>query len=197
MWRLFRLVVRLFWRLPWWTRLASVGLAPLVALNLAVAFFGNSVVSPISPFHLEDKWSALKAYAGHRPRCVLMGHEQVWPQVADAEVRHGLPAGLLQAVIDVESEGRPHRISFAGAMGPAQLMPGTAKQLRVTDPFDTEQAIDGAARYLASLYQRKGDVTLAVASYNAGPGAVQGKVPQNGETEFYVAKVMRRFNARM
>jgi soluble lytic murein transglycosylase-like protein len=195
LWRLIRLTFRLFWRLPWWSKLGSAALLPLVSLNLAVAFFGNSVISPLSPFHLEGKWSALKAYVDHRPRCALAGHPQVWPLVAEAEARHGLPAGLLQAVIDVESEGRPHRISFAGAMGPAQLMPGTAKQLGVLDPFETEQAVEAAARYLAELYQKKGDLTLAVASYNAGPGAVQRAVPKNGETEFYVAKVMRRYKS--
>ncbi len=194
MWRLSRLLFKLFWRLPWWIKVSSVAATPLIALNLAVAFFGNSLVSPLSPFHLTEKWSALQAYAAHRPRCAVFGHPQVWPLVADAEARHRLPRGLLQAVIDVESEGSPHRISFAGAMGPAQLMPGTAK-LGVADPFETEQAIEGAARYLAQLYRRTGDVALAVAAYNAGPNAVHGKVPQNGETELYVAKVMRRYQS--
>lgn len=196
MWRLARVFLRLFWRLPWWSKLGSAALLPLVALNVAVAFFGNSVVSPLSPFHLSRKWEALKSYAEHRPRCVVSGHPQVWPLVAEAEARHRLPRGLLQAVIDVESEGRPHRISFAGAMGPAQLMPGTARQLGVEDPFETEQAVEAAARYLSSLLERKGTVELAVAAYNAGPGAVQSQVPRNGETEFYVAKVMRRYGKR-
>lgn len=195
MWRLFRSAFRLFWRLPWWSKAVSVPLAPLLALNLAVAFFGESVVSPISPFHLRDKWAALKAYAGHRPKCAVLGHPELSPLVARAEARHGVPRGLLQAVIEVESEGRPHRISFAGAMGQAQLMPGTAKQLGVGDPFDTEQAVEASARYLAQAWQRTRSVELAVASYNAGPGAVRGSVPRNGETEHYVAKVLRRYGA--
>jgi soluble lytic murein transglycosylase-like protein len=195
MWRLVQFFLRLFWRLPWWFKGACVALLPLVALNTAVAFFGNSVVSPLSPFHISDKWSALKAYASHRPRCALLGHKEVRPLVAEAEVRYRLPKGLLQAVIDVESEGRPHRISFAGAMGPAQLMPGTAKQMGVTDPFETEQAIDAAGRFISQQYQRTGNVSLAVAAYNAGPGAVRDTIPQNGETELYVAKVMRRYQS--
>jgi soluble lytic murein transglycosylase-like protein len=80
-------------------------------------------------------------------------------------------------------------------MGPAQLVPGTAAQLGVKDPFDPAEAIDGGARYLAQLLQRTGRVDLAVAAYNAGPGAVQGQVPKNGETEVYVAKVLRAFRA--
>ncbi len=172
-----------------------LALAPLVSLNLAVAFFGQSVVSPVSPFHLADKWGALKAYARHRPGCLFSGHGDSGELARAAERRHGLPEGLMQAVVDVESEGRPHRISYAGAMGPAQLMPGTAKLLGVADPFDSAQAIDAGARYLAQQYRRTGDVRLAVAAYNAGPGAVNGAVPRNGETEFYVAKVMRRLSA--
>ena len=195
MWRVTRFFLRLFWRLPWQARLGSAALVPLLCLNLAVGFFGNSIVSPLSPFHLGDKWAALKAYAGHRPRCAVLGHPEVRPLARAAEARYRLPKGLLQAVIEVESEGLPHRISFAGAMGPAQLMPGTARQMGVTDPFETEQAIDAAGRYLSTQYQRTGNVELAVASYNAGPGAVQGGVPQNGETEHYVAKVMRRYRS--
>ena len=80
-------------------------------------------------------------------------------------------------------------------MGPAQLMPGTAAQLKVDDPFDPDEAIEAGARYLAHCLKKTGSVSLAVAAYNAGPGAVNGTVPQNGQTEIYVAKVMRRFNA--
>jgi soluble lytic murein transglycosylase-like protein len=70
-------------------------------------------------------------------------------------------------------------------------MPGTAALLGVKDPFDPEEAIDAGARYLAQQLKRTGKVELAVAAYNAGPGAVNGSVPKNGETEFYVAKVMK------
>ena len=194
-WRIVKFFLRLFWRLAWWQKLALAVLTPLVALNLSVAFFGSSVVSPLSPFFLEEKWTALKAYARHRPGCVLGGHPDSAQLAADAEARYGLPKGLMQAVVAVESEGRAHRISFAGAMGPAQLVPGTAAQLGVKDPFDPEEAIDGGARYLAQMLQRTGRVDLAVAAYNAGPGAVQGQVPRNGETEVYVAKVLRAFRA--
>jgi soluble lytic murein transglycosylase-like protein len=75
-------------------------------------------------------------------------------------------------------------------------MPGTAALLGVTDPFDPHQALDAGARYLKAQLDRFQNVKLAVAAYNAGPGAVRGEVPRNGETEFYVAKVMRHFSAR-
>jgi soluble lytic murein transglycosylase-like protein len=193
-WWLVRTSFRLFRRLAWWQQVGLVVLAPLVALNLSVAFFGSSVVSPVSPFFLAEKWGALKAYAKHRPRCLLSGHPEAQRLAADAEVRYRLPKGLMQAVVEVESEGHAHRISAAGAMGPAQLMPGTAAMLGVKDAFDSKEAIDGGAKYLMQLLERTGDVQLAIAAYNAGPGAVRGAVPKNGETEFYVARVMRRFN---
>ncbi|MEW6433145.1 MAG: lytic transglycosylase domain-containing protein [Myxococcota bacterium] len=190
-----RFFLKLFWRLAWWQKLAVLVCAPLAALNVSVAFFGQSVVFPLSPYFVPQKWTALKTYAKHRPGCLLRGHGDLDALAAAAERRHGLPKGLMRAVVQVESGGRAHRISFAGAMGPAQLVPGTAAQLGVKDPFDPEEAIDGGARYLAQLLQRTGRVDLAVAAYNAGPGAVQGQVPKNGETEFYVAKVLRAFRA--
>ena len=69
-------------------------------------------------------------------------------------------------------------------------MPGTARQLGVSDPFDSEENIDGAARLLGSHLARFRSVRLAVAAYNAGPGAVRGRVPDNGQTPVYVERVM-------
>lgn len=179
--------------MPWWQRLLAWGLAPLVALNLAVAFFGSSLVSPLSPFFLREKSQALWAYAKHRPTCVLSGHEGIDALADDAGRRYGLPKGLLRAVVEVESGTNAHRISAAGAMGPAQLMPGTAQRFGVRDAYDPEEALDASARFLAAELKRTGRIELAVAAYNAGPGNVNGAVPRNGETEFYVAKVMRAF----
>ena len=178
-------------RIPKWVPWALVPLIPIVLLNLAVAFFGNSLVFPLSPFFLRNKVSALGRYALHRPVCLFRGHASIEDAVAKAEVKHHLPRGLLAAIIQVESSGRVHRISSAGAMGPGQLTPSTAKLLGVSDPFDPSEAIDGSGHYLATQLATFHDVRLAVAAYNAGPGAVVNRtIPQNGETEFYVRKVM-------
>ena len=178
-------------RIPKWVPWALVPLIPIVLLNLAVAFFGNSLVFPLSPFFLRNKVSALGRYALHRPVCLFKGHASIGDAVAKAEVKHHLPRGLLAAIIQVESSGRVHRISSAGAMGPGQLTPSTAKLLGVSDPFDPSEAIDGSGHYLATQLATFHDVRLAVAAYNAGPGAVVNRtIPQNGETEFYVRKVM-------
>lgn len=186
------------WWLPrsWAVRIALVVAIPICALNLAVAFFGNSVVFPLSPFFLKQKATALGLYLKHRPFCLFGGHDELSSTIAAAEKRHGLPKGLLASLIEVESENRVHRISAAGAMGPGQLMVGTAKMLGVKDPFDPESAIDGSARYLAEQYRSRKDVKLALAAYNAGPGNVGLTVPRNGETEYYVKKVLAAYARR-
>jgi soluble lytic murein transglycosylase-like protein len=194
-WRIIRFVLRQFARLRWWQQALVAVLTPLITLNLAVAFFGQSLVSPLSPFFLSEKVTALGKYFAHRPFCVLRGHGDLTALAREAERREKLPKGLMQAIISVESDNTVHRISYAGAMGPAQLMPDTAAHLGVKDPFDPEESIDAGARYMKRLLQSEGRVELAVAAYNAGPGAVNGHVPSNGQTQAYVAKVMKRFAA--
>jgi soluble lytic murein transglycosylase-like protein len=175
---------------PGWAKVLALLCAPLLLLNGAVAFFGSSLVFPLSPFFLKEKVEALRLYAVHRAGCLFRGHGPLDGPIARAEARHGLPPGLLSALVEVESNGHVHRISPAGAMGPGQLMAGTARQLGVGDPFDPATALDGSARYLATQLRARKDVQLAVASYNAGPGNVRRVVPRNGETEFYVKKVL-------
>jgi soluble lytic murein transglycosylase-like protein len=174
-----------------WFRLALVVAAPLCLLNMTVAACGDTVIFPLSPFFLRQKLQALGHYAWHRPRCLLFEHPPLDGLIAEAETRHRLPRGLLAAVVQIESSGRVHRISPAGAMGPGQLMPSTARTLGISDPFDSEQNLDGSARYLAAQLTRFHDVRLAVAAYNAGPGSIVHRtVPHNGETEYYVQKVL-------
>ena len=177
--------------------LMAVLLAPLAALNGAVALVGHTPVFPLSPRYLKEKWAALGAFARHLPTCLVRGHpERLDALVAGAEARHHLPPGLLAALVHVESGSRVHRISRAGAMGPGQLMPATARMMGVKDPFDPAEAIDGSARYLARQIARFKDLSLALAAYNAGPGNVGQRVPVNGETERYVPKVLAEYARR-
>jgi soluble lytic murein transglycosylase-like protein len=180
------------WRRPL-LYLAAVLLVPVCLVNLTVAWVGQSAVFPLSPFHLRYKVQALWAYAWHRPRCVFADDVSLTaPLLARVERRHHLPCGLLGAIVQVESGGKAHRISSAGAMGPLQLIPPTARALGVSDPFDPEESLDGAARYLRAQLDVFHSVRLAAAAYNAGPGAIVGHAtPQNGQTEFYVDRVMR------
>ena len=117
------------------------------------------------------------------------------PHVYAAEAQFGLPAGLLDAVIWTESRYNPFAISKAGAAGLGQLMPGTAKELGVANRFDPLANLSGAARYLRQMLDRFGVVHLALAAYNAGPGAVEraNGIPRNGETPGYVRNVLDRW----
>ncbi len=113
-----------------------------------------------------------------------------------AEARFGLPHGLLDALIWTESRYNPRAVSIAGAAGLGQLMPATAKDLGVINRFDPRSNIHGAASYLRRMLARFGMVHLALAAYNAGPGAV-GKakgIPMNNETPSYVRSVIARWN---
>jgi len=109
-----------------------------------------------------------------------------------AAERYGVQADLLAAVARQESGFDPKAVSHAGAQGLMQLMPATAKGLGVTDSFDPAQAVDGAARLLRDLLDRFGRTDLALAGYNAGPGAVmryQG-IPPYPETQNYVRSIL-------
>jgi hypothetical protein len=109
---------------------------------------------------------------------------------AAAARKYGVPEDLFFRLIQQESAWNPAAVSPAGAIGLGQLMPGTAGDLGV-DPRDPSQNLDGAARYLSDQYQHFGDWSLALAAFNAGPGAVQkhGGIPPYAETQNYVAKI--------
>lgn len=123
----------------------------------------------------------------------LAGLSQPYAEaIARAAERHGLDAKLLHALVIVESAYRPDAVSPAGAGGLTQLMPGTAADLGVTDRFDIEQNLSGGADYLARQLLRFGDLHLALAAYNSGPGRVArlGRIPDIAETRNYVASVI-------
>jgi cell wall-associated NlpC family hydrolase len=109
---------------------------------------------------------------------------------AGATTRYGLPAGLLKSVARAESGLDPNARSHAGAIGLMQIMPGTARELGV-DPPKPAEAIDGAARLLRQHLKSFGSVPLALAAYNAGPGAVRkyDGIPPYSETRAYVKRV--------
>lgn len=100
----------------------------------------------------------------------------------------GIDPKLLHALIIVESAYDPNAVSPVGAAGLTQLMPGTARELGVTNRFDVEANLRGGARYLALQIARFGDLRLALAAYNSGPGRVArlGRVPDIAETQAYV-----------
>lgn len=108
-----------------------------------------------------------------------------------AAARNNVPEPLFLRLIRVESGWNPQAVSPKGALGLAQLMPGTARLMRV-DPFDPPQNLEGGARYLRMMFDRFGDWPLALAAYNAGPEAVSrfGGIPPYEETQDYVTRIM-------
>ncbi len=112
--------------------------------------------------------------------------------VASSARLYAVSPELISAVIGAESHGDPSAVSRAGAQGIMQLMPPTSLQYGVANPFDAAQNIEGGTHYLHDLLRRyRGNITLAVAAYNAGPGAVDAAhgVPAFAETRAYVARV--------
>ncbi|WP_226951462.1 lytic transglycosylase domain-containing protein [Rhizobium terrae] len=104
-------------------------------------------------------------------------------------------ASLFTTMIHRESDFDPKAVSPAGASGLGQLMPGTARELGVENVFSPRENLDGAARYLASMLEKFGSPELALAAYNAGPGAVEkyGGIPPYEETQQYVADILNAF----
>jgi soluble lytic murein transglycosylase-like protein len=119
--------------------------------------------------------------------------------LAKAGSQHNIDVDLLAAVVKAESGGRTHAVSRTGAQGLMQLMPGTAQNLGVADAFRADQNIAGGSAYLDALLTRYHDrLDLALAAYNAGPGAVDHYhgIPPFRETRAYVARVEREFARR-
>lgn len=158
-------------------------------LTAASASLGATAVSAAPGADTPASLSAAPAAGGASalPAGVPYGAE-----ITAAARKYGLDPALLAGLVRQESNFNPTAGSPAGARGLTQLMPGTAASLGVTDVTDPAQALDGGAKYLKQqLDAFGGDVTKALAAYNAGPGAVQryGGVPPYAETQAYVRKV--------
>lgn len=156
----------------------------LIDRRLSSQYRHSDRLAPRRPgAELQASAEAIPRYRGRRSAF----HEPA----RQAARRHGIPEDLFLRLVRQESGWNPAARSVKGAMGLAQLMPGTARVLGV-DPKDPVQNLEGGARYLAQQYRRFGSWRLALAAYNAGPGAVErhGGVPPYRETRNYVRVIL-------
>ena len=119
--------------------------------------------------------------------------------IRKAASKYDLEPELIRAVIKTESNGNHRAVSRKGAKGLMQLMPSTANDMNVSNPFDPEENIEGGSRYLKYLLERfNGNMTLALAAYNSGPGTVEryGNVPPIMETRQYVKRIYSLYNGK-
>jgi len=115
--------------------------------------------------------------------------------IVQIAARHRVQPGLVKAVVAAESNFQPNAVSRVGAQGLMQLMPATAEELGVDRPFSVVENLDGGVRYLRAMLDRYGDLTRALAAYNAGPIAVDHYrgVPPYRETQAYVKRVLEYY----
>lgn len=150
----------------------------------AQAMFGDMLDGAIRPF---DPMKGAALTHVDRPSGSMAS------AIRSAAQKAGIDPALFEALVGRESSFNVNAVSRVGALGLAQLMPKTAESLGVTDPFDPMQNLNAGARYLAQLVRDyKGDVQMALAAYNAGPGTVKqvGGIPE--ESQGYVRDVLAR-----
>ena len=135
------------------------------------------------------------AWPARNAACDPLPESELQPLIAQAAAKAGVDAQLVRAVAEQESGFRPCAVSDKGAQGLMQLMPATAGQLGVKDPFDPQESLVSGAHLLKQLLDRfGGDAALALGAYNAGPERVEqsGGVPQIPETVRYVQQILSR-----
>ena len=161
-----------------------------VLRNSATVKFGDLLTKP------ETKVSASLYTAQANAANHLTPRQKIGEIVSRLSKKHGVDEKLVNAVIKQESGFNPNAKSKVGAMGLMQLMPSTAKGLGVTNPMDPEQNVEGGVKYLKSMLNKyNGNIILALAAYNAGPGAVDkyDGVPPYKETQNYVRSILSTY----
>jgi soluble lytic murein transglycosylase-like protein len=166
---------------------------PVPPANAAVMRAARSAAAEVSQYvGRESNQSANAKIIAANFRGTLTTAADIDNAIEEAAARHNVDPNLVRAVVKVESNFNPNAVSRKGAMGLMQLMPSTARQLKVNNPFDPEQNVDAGVRHLKQLLESYGgDIKLTLAAYNAGAGAVarSSGVPRYAETQNYVRRI--------
>jgi soluble lytic murein transglycosylase-like protein len=166
---------------------------PVPSANTASMQAAKSAAAEISQYYgRESTQSANARIIAANARGHQATPEEIDESIVMAAARHSVDPNLVRAVIKVESNFNSNAVSRKGAMGLMQLMPSTARSLKVQNPFDPEQNVDAGVRHLKQLLENyDGDVNLTLAAYNAGAGAVarSAGVPHFAETQNYVRRI--------
>jgi soluble lytic murein transglycosylase-like protein len=166
--------------------------APRQLLGLGV------VLVTIIPAYAASRMTTIQAMQPPRVAESARSASSLDAVVAEAAARHGVPPNLVMAVIAAESQFDPLAVSRRGALGLMQLMPATARILRVSDPFDPRENIEAGVRHLRAMLDLFDDnLPLALAAYNAGATTVirHRGVPPYRETRQYVSRILRRLDS--
>lgn len=161
-----------------------------VLQNSAQVKFGDLLTRPVTKVNASIYTQQAKYTDNLTPR------QKIQDIVSRMSKKHGVDEKLVNALIKQESGFNPNAKSKVGAMGLMQLMPSTAKGLGVTNPLDPEQNVEGGVKYLKSMLNKyNGNIILALAAYNAGPGAVDkyDGVPPYKETQNYVKSILANY----
>ncbi len=173
---------------------------PVPPANAAVMRAARSAAAEVSQYvGRESNQSANAKIVAANFRGTLTTAADIDSAIEEAAARHNVDPNLVRAVVKVESNFNPNAVSRKGAMGLMQLMPSTARQLKVNNPFDPEQNVDAGVRHLKQLLESYGgDIKLTLAAYNAGAGAVarSSGVPRYAETQNYVRRITNLYYGR-
>jgi len=166
---------------------------PVPSANTASMQAARSAAAEVSQyFGHESAQSANARIVAANFRGRQASAEEIDASIVMAAARHNVDPNLVRAVVKVESNFNSNAVSRKGAMGLMQLMPSTARSLKVKNPFDPEQNVDAGVRHLKQLLENYGgDVNLTLAAYNAGSGAVarSSGIPRFAETQNYVRRI--------